>query len=121
MNRNVADAVDGLELINQIDRQYKLLFALINELPNKAQETAKAKSEYYLEKNQESFKMKQQQGLPVSFIVATVKGQGNVPRKMFDWDFSEKMWEANLEKIYATKKYINHLEDEYKRVWGVRD
>lgn len=121
MNRDMADAIDGLELHNEIEREYRKLFHLIEELPKSAKEASQAQTDYYTEKAQEGLRLKNVDKLPVTFINNILKGSGNVPKKMFEMDFTDKLWQANLENIYATKKYINHLEDEQKRVWGTYD
>lgn len=90
---------------------------LIRELEKQGDLLAQANYSYYVQKAKTAYRMKAE-GLPVSLIVACIKGEPDVALLMRERDIAQSRVQATIESINMLKLQMRMNESQIAREWS---
>lgn len=102
---------------NEIVETKELLDLSLEECKSRGAEMVDAKARYYTAKAQAAYRLKQQ-GHPSSFIAMVLKGEPEVCEAMKRHEMALVRYENAKEARLVYKKWLDLLNDQYKREWG---
>ena len=105
------------DLFFELQRKISELDKALRDLRVVGEKCAEATNRYYDKKNDVA-KSLHQLKYPVSMIQLVVKGEGEVPKLLYQKQIAETNYKYCIEKINAIKLEIRLIEAQLNREWG---
>lgn len=102
-----------MELIRELNQKLNELVTLTKMAETYGSKYAHAENDYKIELSKEVLRLKDS-NMAATLINLVVYGRPDVSKKRLERDLAEVMYNANQEKINATKLYIKILEGQIK-------
>lgn len=102
---------------NEITETKRLLDLSLEECKARGAEMVAAEAEYYTAKAQAAYDLKEH-GNPATFISQVIKGMPEVSEAMHRYHMAQVRYENAKEARLVYKKWLDMLNDQYKREWG---
>lgn len=104
-------------MINELEQKRQLMHETLDELFAKAQEAAEAEAVYQAAKAARALELKAQ-GVPVTLIEMTIKGDSKVNNRLMRRDCALAEYKATQEALNVYKLDCRLLEAQISRDWS---